>query len=83
MNRPFADEFWKTAGEKIEMLEGIDVWEVIDESKDMNIIDSTWAFKMKCYPDGLIKKFKECFCARGDQQIECIDFFETYAPVMQ
>jgi hypothetical protein len=35
------------------------------------------------YPDGLIKKFKARFCARGDQQLEGINFFETYAPVVQ
>jgi hypothetical protein len=31
---------------------------------------------------GLIKKFKARFCARGDQQLEGIDFFETYALVV-
>ena len=31
----------------------------------------------------MIKKFKARFCARGDQQLEGIDFFETYAPVVQ
>ena len=49
----------------------------------MNVIRSTWAFKLKRYPDGLIKKFKARFCARGDMQLEGIDFFETYAPVVQ
>ncbi len=49
----------------------------------MNVISSTWAFKCKRYPDGLIKKFKARFCARGDQQLKGIDFFETYAPVSQ
>ena len=37
---------------------------------------------MDCFPDGLIKKFKAWFFARGDQQIQDIDFFET-APVVQ
>ncbi len=31
----------------------------------------------------LWKKFKACFCAHGDQQLEGIDFFETYALVVQ
>ena len=31
----------------------------------------------------MIKKLKARFCARGDQQVEGIDFFETYAPVVQ
>ena len=38
---------------------------------------------LKCYPDGLIKNAKARFCARGDMLLEGIDFFETYAPVVQ
>lgn len=83
MNGPFADEYWKAAVVEIETLEGMGAWEVTDRTEDMNVIDSTWAFKLKRFPDGLIKKFKGRFCARGDQQIEGVDFFETYAPVVQ
>jgi hypothetical protein len=56
---------------------------VVDHEDDMNVINSTWAFKCKPYPDGLIKKLKARFCARRDQQLEGIDFFETYALVVQ
>ena len=83
MRGPFAEEFWKAAVVELETLEGMGAWDVIDQTDEMNVIDSTWAFKLKRYPDGLIKKFKARFCARGDQQIEGVDFFETYAPVVQ
>ena len=43
----------------------------------------SWEFKLKHTSDGLIKKFKAQFCAKGDQQVEGVDFFETYAPVVQ
>ena len=56
---------------------------MVERTKDMKVIQSTWAFRIKRFPDGLIKKFKARFCARGDQQIEGVDFFETYAPVVQ
>ena len=49
----------------------------------MNVLKSTWAFKLKRYLEGLIKKLKARFYARGDMQLEGIDFFETYAPVVQ
>jgi hypothetical protein len=49
----------------------------------MNVLPSTWAFKIKRYPDGQVKKFKARFCARGDRQKEGIDYFETRAPVVQ
>ena len=39
------------------------------------------AFKIKHYPDGLIKKFR--FCVHGDPQVHGVDFFETYAPMVQ
>ena len=61
----------------------MNAWEFVDREDDMNVIKSTWAFKLKRYPDGLIKKFKESFCAKGDMQMEGIDFFQIYAPVVQ
>ena len=58
-------------------------WKVVDREDDMNVISSTWDFKLKRYTDGQIKKFKARFCARGDMHMEGIYFFETYAPVVQ
>ena len=83
MGGDHADDYWKAMKTEIATLESMGAWEVVERSDDMNVIDSTWAFKCKRYPDGLIKKFKARFCARGDQQLEGIDFFETYAPVVQ
>jgi hypothetical protein len=51
--------------------------------KKKNVLPSTWAFKIKRYPDGRVKKFKARFCAWGDIQKEGIDYFETWAPVVQ
>ena len=83
MNGPFDEEYWKARVKELDTLEEMDAWEVVDQTPDMNVIDSIWAFKLKRFPDGLIKKFKARFCARGDQQLEGVDFFETYAPVVQ
>jgi hypothetical protein len=79
----FADDYWKAMEVKIFTLESIVAWDVVEREDHMNIINSTWAFKCKQYPDSLIKKFKARFCARGDQQLQGIDFFETCAPVVQ
>ena len=43
--------------------------EFFDRPMDKNVLSSTWAFKIKRFPNGLIKKFKVSFCARCDQQI--------------
>ena len=42
-----------------------------------------WEFKLKRYLERMIKKLKAHFCTQGDQQLEGVDFFETYVPVMQ
>ena len=48
----------------------MDAWTVVEIKDDMNVLPSTWAFKCKHFPDGIIKKFKAIFCARGDKHIE-------------
>ena len=70
---------------KIATLKALNAWEVVeyDPSSMLNVICLTWAFKCKQYPDGMVTKFKACFCARGNMQLKGIDFFETYAPVVQ
>ena len=39
--------------------------------------------KRKRFPDGRLRSYKARLCVRGDQQREGIDFFETYAPIVQ
>ena len=48
-----------------------------------NVLPGTWAFKCKLFPDGCLPKCNACFCLRGDMQIEGVDYFETYFPVVQ
>lgn len=47
------------------------------------ILKGTWAFKLKRLPDGTPLKYKARYCCRGDMQTEGIDYFDTYAPVVQ
>ena len=51
------------------------VWNIVNHPEGANVMDSTWAFK--------IKKLKAWFCICGDQQVHGIGFCETYAPVVQ
>jgi len=81
----FKEEFIEAMVKEIQELEEHGTWIVMLRSKipeGANIIPSMWAFKIKRSPDGEIKKFKARFCAREDKQIEGIDYFETYAPVV-
>jgi hypothetical protein len=42
----------------------------------------SWVFRIKRYPDGSLRKLKARFCARGFEQVEGVDFPETFAPVV-
>ena len=55
----------------------------MDREPWMNILLSTRAFKIKRNPAGDIKKCKASFCARGDKQLEGVDYFETFASVVR
>jgi hypothetical protein len=85
MLRPDADKFVEAQGVEIQALEAKDTWEYVlrsDLPKGSNILPGTWAFRVKRYPDNRIKKYKARFCVRGDKQIQGVDVFDTYAPVV-
>jgi len=42
----------------------------------------TWAFKFKRYAGVSIGKFKARFCCTEDQQVRCIEYLDTFAPVI-
>jgi hypothetical protein len=75
--------YWKACEIELDTLtQKRDTWDVVDHEPWMNLLPSTWAFKCKHYPDGSVRKLKSRFCCRGDQQIKGVDFFDTFAPVV-
>eukprot|EP00957_Ditylum_brightwellii_P119004 9076415-Ditylum_brightwellii.AAC.1 len=63
-------------------LDGMESWIIVRCTDDMNILGSTWAFKVKRFPNGTINKLKAWLCAQSDRQIDRVDVFDTYAPVV-
>ena len=85
MNGPDSEGFYRAMCDEMETLEKLEPWDIIPDievPEGVNILDSTWVFKRKRYPDGSVRKLKARWCVRGDQQIEGVDFFDTYAPVV-
>jgi hypothetical protein len=83
VNGTQADKWWEAMEVELNTLEGdLKAWSLVPRAPWMNVLPSTWAFKLKRFPNGLAKKFKARFCVRGDMQIEGVDFFETWAPVV-
>jgi hypothetical protein len=78
-----ADGFRTAMDLEISNLERMLTWCVVPCPEGANVLQGTWAFVRKRYPDGRIRKLKARFCVGGDQQVEGIDYFDSYAPVVQ
>jgi hypothetical protein len=91
MTGPHADEYRKAMELEIRQLLIQRTWNRISRDdvptnsngKKQRILPGTWAFKLKRLPDGTPLKFKARYCVRGDLQTEGVDYFDTYAPVVQ
>lgn len=83
MNGPNANEYIEAMKIEIDALVAQHTWDSVPRPSDRPVLASTWAFKLKRLPDGTPYRYKARFCARGDLQTEGVDFFETYAPVVQ
>ena len=83
MNGPLADKFYDAMEAEMSTLEAIDPWEIVPRESvgDRNTLDTTWAFKVKHFPDRSVRKQKARICVQGDQQDHGYDFFATYTPV--
>ena len=80
-----SDAFREAMVVEIKALTSKKTWTLVPRSSlsGKKVLPGTWAFKRKLFPDGRLRKCKARFCVRGDMQIEGVDYFETYAPVVQ
>ena len=83
MNGPDSTGFMVAMEKEIQTLIQMKAFIVVDKESWMNVVSSVWAFRCKRFPDGSIRKLKARICARGFEQIEGIDYFETFAHVVQ
>ena len=92
LSGPHREEFMEAMKQEILELESHGTWTVmkradIPEKQQQDgttvkpqILQSTWAFRIKRWPSGVMRKIKARFCVRGDLQTD-VDVFDTYAPV--
>ena len=48
----------------------------------MKTIFGALTLQQNRYPECLLKQLKAHFCAQGNEPIDCIDYFETYSPIV-
>ena len=86
LSGPHANEWKEAMTEEIKALLDQYTWRVIEKSDllpNANVVPSTWAFRIKKYPNGDFRTFKARFCVRGDLQKKSVNDIQTYSPVAQ
>ena len=78
-----ADKYIEAMKEEILNLKRMNTWILVDREPHMKVLKGTWAFKLKRTPDGVAYRHRSRFCVRGDQQEYGVNYFETFAPVVQ
>jgi hypothetical protein len=77
-----SDSSWvNVMHEELENFERNEVWTLLVPPRDVNVIGTKWVFKNKQGEDGEVVRNKARLVAQGYNQVEGLDFGETFAPV--
>ena len=85
LQQPDKNDFILAMMKEIQDHEKREHWHLFPRAKipyGHKTILAIWSFKRKRFPDGTINKHKSRLCAHGGMQQWGVDYWETYAPVV-
>ena len=75
------DCWQKAMQDEINALIKTGTWKIVDLPPNAKPIGCRWIYKVKHHVDGSIERYKAKLVAKGYNQIEGLDYFETYSLV--
>lgn len=58
-------------------------WSLVPATTNMKIVGYRWIFKIKYKADDTVERHKVKLVAKEFHQTLCVDFFETFSPVIE
>eukprot|EP00957_Ditylum_brightwellii_P152756 11627785-Ditylum_brightwellii.AAC.1 len=86
LSENYASEFKTAMKKEVDALQKRNTWTLIPRfklPKNVKVIPTTCAIKIKRFPSGAFRSFKVRFCVRRDLQKKAINNLDTYSPVVQ
>ncbi|KAK4382600.1 Retrovirus-related Pol polyprotein from transposon RE1 [Sesamum angolense] len=68
---------------EIQALESNKTWDITSLPEGKNAIGCKWVYKLKLKPNGMIDRYKARLVAIGYNQVEGVDFMESFSSVAQ
>ncbi|WVZ10188.1 hypothetical protein V8G54_014718 [Vigna mungo] len=68
---------------ELDALQANNTWELTTLPPNKTTIGCRWIYKIKYNSDGSIERYKACLVAKGYNQIEGLDYLDTFAPVVK
>jgi hypothetical protein len=75
-------ENWiKAMNEELDQIEKNQTWQLVPRPKNKNVIGTKWVYENKMNENGKVIRNKAKLICKGYDQVEGVDYGETFAPV--
>ncbi|XP_026428211.1 uncharacterized protein LOC113324087 [Papaver somniferum] len=75
---------WRTGMcEEIDALVQNGTWDYVPYRPGMNVVGCKWVFRVKKKADGTVERCKDRLVSKGYNQVEGIDYQDTFIPVVK